>query len=55
MSEAEAFRTCPHCASQEVPTYILHPTRVSGSAASWRCRVCGREWSDSQFRLLRAS
>jgi len=55
MSDVEVFRTCPYCASQEVPTFLVSPTWKSGSDSAWRCRSCKREWSDAQIRLLRAS
>jgi transposase-like protein len=55
MSDDEVFRTCPYCASQEVPTLLVKATWKTGSDSSWRCRACGREWSDAQSRLLRAS
>ena len=55
MSDSDAFRTCPYCAVEDVPTLVVYPRRVAGSATSWRCRSCGRYWSDTQLHLLRAS
>jgi predicted RNA-binding Zn-ribbon protein involved in translation (DUF1610 family) len=54
MSESEAFRTCPKCGSQEVPKLIVRSARLSVGGASWRCRVCNWDWSDAEFRQLRA-
>ena len=55
MSDSEAFRTCPHCATQDVPMLVVYPRLVAGTSTSWKCRACNRYWSDSQMVLLRAS
>ena len=55
MSDSEAFRTCPYCATQDVPMLVVYPGLVAGSATSWKCRTCSRYWSDAQLHLLRAS
>ncbi len=54
MSESEVFRICPNCGSHEVPKLIVHPARISGSGASWRCRACNWDWSDAEYGQLRA-
>ena len=55
MSESQAFRTCPYCATEGVPKLVVSPRLVSGSSTSWKCRSCDRYWSDAQLALLRAS
>jgi len=55
MSDPEVFRICPHCGSQEVPKLIVRSARISGNGLSWRCSVCNGDWSDADFRHLRAS
>jgi transposase-like protein len=55
VSDSEAFRTCPYCATEGVPKLVVYPRLVAGSSTSWRCRACNRYWSDSQLLLLRAS
>jgi transposase-like protein len=55
MSDSDAFRTCPYCATEGVPKLVVYPRLVAGTATSWRCRSCDRLWSDAQLHLLRAS
>jgi transposase-like protein len=55
VSESQAFRTCPYCATEGVPKLVVYPRLVSGSSTSWKCRSCDRYWSDAQLALLRAS
>jgi transposase-like protein len=55
VSDSEAFRTCPYCATEDVPKLVIYPRLVAGSASSWQCRACNRYWSDAQLHLLRAS
>jgi len=55
VSDSEAFRTCPYCAAEAVPTLVVYPRLVSGTATNWKCRSCNRYWSDTQLLLLNAS
>jgi hypothetical protein len=55
MSDPEAFRTCPYCATEGVPKLVVYPRLVAGSATTWKCRECDAYWSDAQLLLLRAS
>ena len=55
VSQSDAFRTCPYCATEDVPMLVVYPRLVAGTATSWRCRACDRYWSDAQTVLLRAS
>ncbi len=55
MSEVEAFRICPHCGSEDVPKLIVRSARTFGTEPCWRCRVCNLDWSDADYRALRAS
>jgi predicted RNA-binding Zn-ribbon protein involved in translation (DUF1610 family) len=54
MSESEAFRICPSCGSEEVPKLIVRSAHLSSRGTSWRCRTCDLDWSDADYRLLRA-
>jgi hypothetical protein len=55
VSDTEAFRTCPYCATEDVPKLVIYPRLVTGSATSWQCRACDRYWSDTELHLLRVS
>ena len=55
VSESEAFRRCPHCATEGIPMLVVYPRLVSGSATNWKCRSCNRYWSDTQLLVLSAS
>jgi transposase-like protein len=55
MSEAEAFRICPRCGSQEVPTLIVGLGRPDGIWSSWQCHACRFIWSDAEQHHPQAS
>lgn len=43
----DAVRQCPHCGDLDVPHLIVRLGNLASSGLSWRCRSCGREWSDT--------
>jgi len=55
VSQSDAFRTCPYCATEDVPMLVVYPRLVAGTATNWKCRACDRYWCDAQTVLLRAS
>jgi len=55
VSQSDAFRTCPYCATEDVPMLVVYPRLVAGTATNWKCRACNRYWCDAQTVLLRAS
>jgi formate dehydrogenase maturation protein FdhE len=55
MSDTEEHRICPHCGHRDVPTLIVGRSAGSDGGIGWRCRACHGDWTDGQYRLLRAS
>lgn len=55
MEDVEMHRTCPHCGICEVPILIVSRAGTSDGGIGWRCHSCRRQWTDEQFRVLRAS
>jgi hypothetical protein len=54
MTQPDAVRTCPFCATREVPKLVVWPRLRSGSSTNWQCRSCNRYWSDAQILALSA-
>lgn len=55
MTDSEDARICPHCGHRDVPTLIVHRSARDDRGISWRCHACHQDWTDGQFRQLRAS
>jgi len=57
MADAEENRTCPHCGVSDVPILIVTRARAgtADGGMGWRCHSCRRNWTDEEFRQLRAS